>query len=267
MADRTMQDLAQYFGTETTRTGERTTTTRVAIRDALCDASGAVRAGVVTFAADMATGLAMGLAVLDRNLWTVTTDLDVHVPGAARSGTLRIDVDVLRAGETTAVSAFTVHDEDSGRCIGGGTGTGRPFPFDFDRANLEVPVGAVRNHGATGEPSDEPLVSYLGLRAGEDGSVEVDVADWLRNPWGILHGGVTSCLADLSAETAGSAALGRPARITDEMVRFLAPGRVGPVRAVPTVLAVTDDRALVEVRIVDAGKDDRLVAVSTLTVA
>lgn len=262
-----MNDLAAYFGTETMRTGERTTSTRIAVRDALCDASGALRAGVVTFAADMATGLAMGLAVLDRNLWTVTTDLDVHVPAMVHTGTLRIDVDVLRAGETTTVSTFTVHDDESGRCVGGGSGTGRPFPFDFDRGNLEVPIGAVRDHGAGAEVPAEALVPYLGFRVGEDASVEVDVADWLRNPWGILHGGVTSCLADVAAASAGSAALARTARVTDQMVRFLAPGRVGPVRAVPHVLAVDGDQALVEVRIVDAGKDDRLVAISTLTVA
>jgi len=70
---------------------------------------------------------------------------------------------------------------------------------------------------------------------------------------GILHGGVTSCLVDASAEAAGGVALGHAGRVAATTIRFLAPGRVGPVRAIPRVVAVGEQGALVEVRITDEG--------------
>lgn len=50
---------------------------------------------------------------------------------------------------------------------------------------------------------------------------------------------------------------------TSEMtLHFLAPGRVGPVRAVGEVLRTRSGGAAVEVRVYDSGKGDRLMAVS-----
>ena len=261
-----MSDLAAYFATESTRTGETTVTTRIALHPGIEDAAGAMRAGAVAFAVDMSTGLALGLAVVDRGLWVMTTDLDVDLVAPVRVGPLRIDAEVVRAGATTAVSTFTLVDEGAGQAVGGGTCTGRPFPFEFDHDMLHVPIGATRRHGDAGSVTDEPLARHLGFRVSEDATVEVDADEWLRNPWGILHGGVTACLADVAAETAASTALGGRARVTGELVRYLAPVRVGPARAVPHVLAIDGGRALVEVRVTDVGADDRLAAVATLTV-
>lgn len=259
------RSVAGYFGAVSIRNDETSVSTRLEVRDDLRDASGALRTGAATFAVDMATGLAMGLAVLDRDLWVVTTDLDVHLTAPVTAGPLRVDVDVLRAGATTAVSAFSLHDEGEGRTVGGGTATGRPFPFEFDRSFVDVPVGRPLRYDDGITVPRGPLVSQLGFGVGEDGSVTVGIADWLRNPWGILHGGVTACLVDVAAEVAGSTTLGRPVRVTSELVRYLAPGRVGPVRAVPSVLAVGDGRALAEVRVRDEGADGRLIAIGTST--
>lgn len=257
--------LESLFATTTTRTGEGSLSTWIHPREGLLDGVGALRIGAVTYAADVATGLTMGLAVLDRDRWTVTTDLDVHVTTPVTVGPLRIDTEMLRAGDTTAVCAFTLHDEAGGRAVGGGTGTGRPFPFTFDRSRLEIPLGGTRRHGERAESETEGIATRLGFSVGEDGSVEVAVRDWLRNPWGILHGGVTACLVDLAAEIAGSSALGRRSRVASQMVRYLAPGRVGPVRAVPHVLDVGAGGAMVEVRVTDEGADGRLIALGSLT--
>jgi len=48
-------------------------------------------------------------------------------------------------------------------------------------------------------------------------------------------------------------------------ISFLAPGRVGPIRATAEPLRVGRANAVVEVRVVDTGKDDRLIAVALLT--
>ncbi len=234
--------LSAYFHAVTIRADESTLSTRLDLREELLDDGGALRAGAVTYAVDVATGIASGTAVLDRNMWVVTTDLDVHLTVPVTVGPLRVDVDLLRAGATTAVTAFSLHDEGAGRPVGGGTATGRPFPFEFDRSVLEIPISqefrAPDDRGGT--IGGAPIATRLGFRVGEGGSVEVDLEAWLRNPWGILHGGVTACLIDIAGEAAGSAAFGRGARVTSEMVRYLAPAKAGPVRAVPRVLAVDD---------------------------
>ena len=49
-------------------------------------------------------------------------------------------------------------------------------------------------------------------------------------------------------------------------ILFLAPGREGPVRATGTPLRVGRHDAVAEVRIVDTGRDDRLMAVALVTV-
>jgi uncharacterized protein (TIGR00369 family) len=261
------RDLAQLIGAVSVRTGESTASTTLRVRDSLLDDHGTLRIGVVSYTVDVATGLAMGAAVLDRDLWVVTTDLDVRLTTPVRAGPLRIEVEVLRAGQTTAVSSFSLHDDELGRAIGGGTATGRPFPFQFDRTRLQQRLGEPLDHSQGQEPAGGKLIRNLGIRVGEDGTVEVDIEDWLRNPWGILHGGVTACMIDVAGDVSGSTALGGPVTASGEMVRYLAPGRVGPVVAVPVVLSVDEGRALVEVRVVDAGADHRLLAVGSVAVS
>jgi uncharacterized protein (TIGR00369 family) len=248
------------------RTGEHSVSTWLPVRDDLRDPNGGLRIGPTVYSVDVATGLAMGVAVLADERWVVTTDVDARLVTPVTTGPLRVDAEVLRAGATTAVSAFTLHDEGTGRVVGGGTCTGRPFPFEFDRALLEVPIGVRRLHAPTETVDAESLPAYLGFRIAEGGAVEVDIAGWLRNPWGILHGGVTACLVDVSAEAAGTAALGRPARVADTTIRFLAPGRVGPARAVPRVLSTGDGTVLVEIKVTDAGANGRLLAVASAIV-
>ncbi len=261
------RDLSQLIGAVSVRTGDSTVSTTLDVRDSLLDDHGSLRIGVISYTVDIATGLAMGAAVLDRDLWVVTTDLDVHLTTPVRAGPLRIEVAVLRAGETTAVSSFSLHDDGQGHTIGGGTATGRPFPFKFDRAHLPQRLGERLDHSQGHKPTGRHLIRDLGLRVGEDGSVEVDLEDWLRNPWGILHGGVTACMIDVAGDVTGSATLGGPVQPLGEMVRYLAPGRVGPVIAIPTVLSVDDARALIDVRVVDAGADRRLLAIGTVAVS
>jgi acyl-CoA thioesterase len=259
--------LAGYFSTESVRTGEHAVSAWINVRDELCDQDGVLRTGPILYTIDMGTGLAMGLAVVADDRWVVTTDMDVRVTTPVTAGSLRVDAEVLRAGATTVVSAFTLHDESTGRAVGGGTCTGRPFPISFNRKYLEIPVGERRSHAPVSAAPTGDMATELGFRLAEGGAAEVEIEDWLKNPWGIMHGGVTSCLADLSAAAAGASALGRPGRVVGTTIRFLAPGRVGPARAIPRVLAAHADSALVEVRVTDEGSNGRLLAVTSSTIA
>src|SRR5262249_19828959 len=98
-------------------------------------------------------------------------------------------------------------------------------------------------------PPDGSLPSFverLGIRdvdGSPAGAVELDAVDGVRNPWGIVHGGVTAALVDISSERAAAAALGRSldAVVTSDVaLHFLSPSRVGPVRASAVVVG---DRA------------------------
>ena len=246
--------LPSYFGAVSLRNDERTVTTWVDVRDDLCNDRGSLRIGAVAYAVDIATGLTMGIAVVDRDLWVVTTDLDVHLTAPVTEGPLRVDADLVRAGATTAVATFTLHDEGADRAVGGGTATGRPFPFEFDRSLVEVPIGQLRrfDDGVAPSPRDR-LATHLGFRAGEDGSVEVELEDWLRNPWGILHGGVVTALVDLVVEhTTGALA-------TDVVLHFLAPNRTGPVRARARTLGARSDGTVCRVEVRDEAVSRRTV--------
>lgn len=111
-----------------------------------------------------------------------------------------------------------------------------------------------------------PLFDHLGLRWTDfrptSVTVEVDIRDDLRGPAGMLQGGVVATLVDVAA--ASTAAQGSAGLVaTSEMsVHFLAPGRVGPVRAVGELLHSRAGGAAVEVRVYDVGKADRLMAVA-----
>ncbi len=261
-----LAQLAAYLPTESVRTAEHTISTRMPLRPALLGATGALRVGAIAYAVDVATGQAMGQAALTSDRWVVTTDMDIKVLRPLTAGQLRVDAEVVRAGETTIVSTFALCDDVSGEVVGGGTATGRPFPFTFERSLLEMPVGESRSYSNALAAAPASFADHFGTRTAEGGAVEVEIADWLRNPWGILHGGVTSCLIDLAAEAAGSAEVGGAAAVTGATIRFLAPGRVGPAQASPQVLVGDGQRAMVEVRVTDAGADRRLLAVASTTV-
>ena len=97
-------------------------------------------------------------------------------------------------------------------------------------------------------------------------AVEMDMRDDLRGPAGSLEGGVVSTLADV----AGASALASQARklvATQHIaISFLAPGRTGPIRATGTPVRVGKSDAVADVRIVDVGNDERLIAVALVTV-
>ena len=119
-------------------------------------------------------------------------------------------------------------------------------------------------------PSDpaayRPFFDYLGLRwdtiNGERVSIEMDVRRDLCGPAGILQGGITATLVDVAA--ASTAALSGTELIatTERTLHYLAPGRVGPIRAVGELLRSGARSFAVEVRVFDAGAEDLLMAVA-----
>jgi uncharacterized protein (TIGR00369 family) len=253
--------IARYFKTMMFVASDGRCRATLPVRPDLADATGALRLGAVAYAVDVATGICSGVAVVDRGLWIVTTDIQLETVRPITEGPLLVDASTVRAGATTVVCEFELTDASDGAVVGGGTTTNRPFPFEDDGIALRFPRDTPLPHDDGSPVTDDPIGEQLGIRpAGEDGSVEIDITERTRNPWGILHGGVTGTLVDLAAVAVGN---GRtPVGAT---VRYLSPGRVGPVRATPRVTAEGSDSTLVSVTVTDRGRDDRLMAIATVT--
>ena len=86
------------------------------------------------------------------------------------------------------------------------------------------------------------------------------LAEQLRNPWGILHGGAVASLVDIAAEHASGGVT------TDVVLHFLAPNRVGPVRATaePVGARRRADGTVMRVEVRDVGAD-RVTALAIAT--
>ena len=185
-----------------------------------------MRTGALLTMLDNVGGLGGGLAALPDG-WVVSTNLAARVVAPAHAGPLRIDssraaprpqqrrhaVQILDEGADDALVASGVLTSAILVPENGAAAVGPP-----DRPRHRPPAAEPRS------PADHASGS-ASATAGDD-AVEIDLADELRNPWGILHGGVVATLVDLAAEHATGGG-----RTTDVVLHFLAPNRVGPVRA------------------------------------
>ena len=116
-----------------------------------------------------------------------------------------------------------------------------------------------------------PFQQSLGLRwlAGDEAdqvAVELELRDDLKGPAGSLEGGVVSTIVDVAGASAAAQAAGGLVATQYMALSFLAPGRNGPIRATGTPLRVGKTDAVAEVRVIDRGRDDRLIAVGLVTV-
>ena len=125
----------------------------------------------------------------------------------------------------------------------------------------------------TGDSPGTPFQQALGLRwrrpdgPGPGLTVELDLRPELCGPAGSLEGGIVSTLVDVAGASACAMALGSPLVATEHLsVSLLAPGRVGPIAATGVVLRHGRRDAVADVRVLDRGRDDRLVAVAQVTV-
>ncbi len=90
----------------------------------------------------------------------------------------------------------------------------------------------------------------------------------VNNPHGSLHGGLMATLIECGAAGAAvAAAESQNIVATDMNIRFLRVVRVGPARAVSTVLRRGRRNLVVQTDVIDVGDDRKLVAAATLSYA
>ena len=100
-----------------------------------------------------------------------------------------------------------------------------------------------------------------------DAMIELDVTDDLRGPNGSLHAGITTILADVAGALAIALRTERAGATSSVSVHCLSAAKIGPIRAIATMLRASKNTAMADVRVIDVGNDDRLVAAAHVTCA
>jgi uncharacterized protein (TIGR00369 family) len=231
----------------------------------LRNAAGGLRTGGLLTVVDSLGGFTSGIAVLPE--WIVTTSIMASVHRLDHRGPLVLTSRVLRRGRTAVVTAIDAVDEGDGNApvahvvmtcavLDPGAmdlGFHRPFSLPMLEPDPAAPV-----------PEE-----FFRIRPGTGPVTRLDLADHLRNPWGILHGGAVAVLADVAACRAaeGDGPDGPDTwSAADTVLHYLRPVKVGPVEARCQVLGGRGNRRLVRVAVHDVGAEDRLVTLGTVTV-
>jgi acyl-coenzyme A thioesterase PaaI-like protein len=252
------RDVSRYVGVELHETADLRVEGHAPASPHLRGGHGGVRAGALLTMLDNVGGLCGGLAALPDG-WVVSTNLAARTFRTAHTGPLRIDAEVLRRGRNNVVTGVQIRDEGAANAlVTDGVLTSAILVPENGPPQWSRPL--------TIEPGERPLEplppipEWLDVQTVDDATIEIGLADALRNPWGILHGGVVAALVDLAAEHATRGI------VTDVVLHFLAPNRIGPVRAESRVLGTRADGTICRIEVRDTGAD-RVTAIAIVTAA
>jgi uncharacterized protein (TIGR00369 family) len=217
---------------------------------------GGVRAGALLTMLDNVGGLCGGLAALPEG-WVVSTNLSARSVALDHVGPMRIDARVLRQGRTSVLTAVRIHDEGAhDALVVDGVLTSAILVPENGPPQWTRPLVL-----EAGEPPPDPIPdipAWLDAEPVDASTLEMTLAASLRNPWGILHGGALASFVDLAAEHATGGIT------TDVVLHFLAPNRVGPVRATARPVGTRADGTVLRVEVRDHGAD-RVTALAIVT--
>jgi uncharacterized protein (TIGR00369 family) len=239
--------------------------------DHLRGTDGNVTAGVLLTLLDSVGGLSAGLAVLPG--WVVSTNLMMSTARFDHTGPFAVSGRVLRAGRKAVVTAVQITDEgNGGALVADGVLTSAVLQPAGGPPTYPRPLRLVAPERPPGDPPSP--AEFFGSEPVDERTVAMPLAEHLRNPWGILHGGATAALVEAAAEHVANRTADRAAstsgaaprmRTADCVLHFLAPGRVGPVEARAVPVGARPDGLVVEVSVHDRGADDRRMAVAVVT--
>ena len=226
-------------------------------------------AGVLFTMIDCVGGVCGGFGALPDG-WVVTTSLLIRSLPAIHAAKLRIESSVLRRGKTSIITKATTTSE-RGECLSNASVTSAIL-IPVDGVPVWERPGRIVMAPGPSRPTFSEWVNAQGFIDSASGRAGawLELVEDLRNPWGIMHGGITSSLVDHGARRVVSAHLDCDAETLhtfDLALHFLSPARVGPVRAAGRVLGTRPDGTIVEIEVRDEGNDDRLVAFAIATVA
>lgn len=240
---------------------------RVPVDPHLVDEAGGLHAGALLTVIDSVGGYLAGISVQPAGV--VTTSMTLRMGRRRHVGPLLCEASILRRGRASVVVLVSVTDEgDDDAAVASSLMTcavlARETP---DPTFVGRPV-----HHPMAPPQPEPvsLVDFFGVQPGSGLVTHLAIGDYLRNSWGILHGGAVALLADLAAVRAVRFEVGSvegALSATDMVLHYLAPARVGPVEARCTVIGTRPDASVVRVAMYDTGVEDRMTALASVTVS
>ncbi len=236
---------------------------RAPIDDHLRNAAGGLRTGALLTSLDSLGGLLSGLSVHPR--WIVTTSMSTTVTTVTHAGPLRMHGRVLRRGRNTVVTGLDVVDEGTDdRVVAAAIMSCSVLdPGDRD-LHFERPYSTPMPAPRPDAPGPE---EFFCIEPGDGPVTTLRLADHLRNPWGILHGGAVATLAEVAACRAVEArGTPGPLAASDTVIHYLQPNRVGPIEARGEVLGGGTRRALVRVSVHDLGQEGRRTALGSVAV-
>ena len=253
------REVSNYVGVSMREVEELVIVGHAPLAPHLCGPAGGIRAGALLTMLDNVGGLNAGLAALPDG-WVVSTNLSARVVAPAPRGPLRLESHVLRRGRNSVLTEVRIRDAGADhQLVASGVLTSAILVPENGAPRWERPVELGRFDGETRD--QPPIPDWLGVRAVDDDALAMDLDDALRNPWGILHGGVVAMLVDLAAEHAT-----RGGRTSDVVLHYLAPNRVGPVRATARVVGRRADGDVVRIEVRDEGAQ-RATAIAIATCA
>lgn len=221
------------------------------VTDASLDASGRVALGaLVTFVDVMSAGVAFHAAGPH---WIATADLSVVTAERPSSGVVTAEARLARAGSKLIAIEVDLHDAGTAmlrfvRIPRTASRSGeRPLPAIGERMGMPL----------RSDPVDS-LVARLGLRPVE-GGVELDSTEFVSNSFGTINGGVLGYAAAAAAERAAGGVA------ADVHLRYLSQTKVGPARALATVVRAGADHAVSDVTVRDRGDGGALLVRATVT--
>ena len=111
------------------------------------------------------------------------------------------------------------------------------------------------------------MLDRIGLRVVDAaaGVTELPHSEYVRNSFGTINGGVMCAVFEAAAERAARHVTGAPLVARDLQVHYLTQTKAGPARTRARVLRADAHTAVVELRMVDAGNNDNVLCLATVT--
>jgi len=212
--------------------------------------------------------------------WTATQDMSLHAAGWLTEGPAIVDARLERVGKNTVIVSVDVYDgrgiDDPDRQLdaidAGDLDLAARGLLTFARIprSASASAGVFDPHSLIGQkrtmgpdaPVEGSMLDRIGLHQvdGEGGVVEIAHSDYVRNSFGTINGGVLGAVFQAAAEAV------RPDLVaTDLQIHYLSQVRVGPARTSGTVSRDAAGHSIVSLRAVDAGNDDQLLDLATIT--
>jgi len=248
------------------------------LTDGYRNAAGAASLGFLASLVDIAAApVALIAGTPD---WTATQDMSLHAAGWLLQGPAVVDATLVRAGKNTVIVAVDVYDgagvtdlEEQLDAIEAGS-------FELTGKGLltfaRIPRAASASAGVfdpaamigqkRGMPPEEPVLGTMFERMGlrvvdaEGAVAEIGHSEYVRNSFGTINGGALGAVFQAAAEAA------KPGLVaTDLQIHYLAQVKVGPARTSGTVSRDVAGHSIVSLQAVDAGADDQLLDLATIT--